>query len=340
MDMPQEESIIKGTVTPESHEMPTPSTPENEENDSQKKKKRWPWVLAAVIVVMLLVVVGPYWMVYQYRGSNSVKTWLKNTFPFPVAYADSEFIALQTLEDNITSAEYFFDQQEAYGFQAAEKPSSSELRTNELDHLIDYTLLKHIARDRGMTVADADIDTYFNDEILPQATGGEQEIEQTLQDLYGWSVSDFKKRVLEEVVLKQKFRESISSDAEIDAETKAKAQAVYEEIQQNSDTPFSDFALQYSDDAGTAQNGGSLGSFGKGIMVQEFEDAAFAMNVGDVSQPVKTEYGYHIITVTTKDDEAETREASHILIAFKSTEDFILERRDATRVMKFVPIYE
>lgn len=63
---------------------------------------------------------------------------------------------------------------------------------------------------------------------------------------------------------------------------------------------FAKLAKEYSQDTGSAQNGGDLGWFGPGRMVKEFEDAAYALNVGQVSQPVKTEYGYHIIKVTDK----------------------------------------
>ncbi|MCZ0755992.1 peptidylprolyl isomerase [Anoxybacillus sp. J5B_2022] len=63
---------------------------------------------------------------------------------------------------------------------------------------------------------------------------------------------------------------------------------------------FAKLAKEYSQDVGSAQNGGDLGWFGPGKMVKEFEDAAYALNVGQVSQPVKTEYGYHIIKVTDK----------------------------------------
>ena len=50
----------------------------------------------------------------------------------------------------------------------------------------------------------------------------------------------------------------------------------------------------------SGQNGGDLGYFGRGEMVKEFEDAAFSMEVGDVSNPVKTQFGYHLIKLTDK----------------------------------------
>lgn len=60
---------------------------------------------------------------------------------------------------------------------------------------------------------------------------------------------------------------------------------------------FAELAKEKSDDKGSAQRGGQLGQFGKGMMIPDFEKAAFALKAGEMSQPVKTTVGWHIIYI-------------------------------------------
>jgi peptidyl-prolyl cis-trans isomerase D len=84
-----------------------------------------------------------------------------------------------------------------------------------------------------------------------------------------------------------------------EAKKKARAQAekIYEEVKKNP-SAFAELAKKHSQDPGSAANGGDLGSFSRGSMVKAFDDAVFGMKAGEISPPVESEYGYHVIRVT------------------------------------------
>ncbi|MBO4405994.1 MAG: peptidyl-prolyl cis-trans isomerase [Alphaproteobacteria bacterium] len=77
--------------------------------------------------------------------------------------------------------------------------------------------------------------------------------------------------------------------------TEEKANEVLTKIQ-NGETTFEDAAKEFSN-CPSRSNGGDLGFFGKNMMVKEFEEAAFALKVGEISKPVKTQFGWHLIKV-------------------------------------------
>ncbi|MBI3399569.1 MAG: SurA N-terminal domain-containing protein [Deltaproteobacteria bacterium] len=99
-------------------------------------------------------------------------------------------------------------------------------------------------------------------------------------------------------------------------EAKKKAEEILTLAKKGED--FAGLAKKYSEDPVSAKQGGSLGYFGKGVMVKPFEDAAFSLKKGEVSGIVETEFGYHIIKV---DDIKEAR-----LIPLKEAKDTITKK--------------
>jgi peptidyl-prolyl cis-trans isomerase C len=81
-------------------------------------------------------------------------------------------------------------------------------------------------------------------------------------------------------------------------ETQEKAKEIFEKIAHGGD--FAKLAAEHSRDPGSKDSGGELGFFGRGQMVPQFEETAFKMKAGDVSQPVQTQFGWHLIKVDEK----------------------------------------
>ncbi|HLX52774.1 MAG TPA: peptidylprolyl isomerase, partial [Aquella sp.] len=90
------------------------------------------------------------------------------------------------------------------------------------------------------------------------------------------------------------FTVPTNANAEAKAGIKAKAEKVLTEINANP-AKFANLARKYSQDPISAKNGGDLGYFGKGVMAKPFEDAAFNLKPGQISQIVETQFGYHIL---------------------------------------------
>ncbi len=135
---------------------------------------------------------------------------------------------------------------------------------------IEFVVLSLEAYQRGIEVSDEEIKKFYLDNQSRYQTAEERRASHIL----------------------------IPAAASVTPEEKAKAKALAEDLfKQAKANPkkIGELAAKFSKDPGSAEKGGDLGFFGRGLMVKPFDEAAFAMKVGDVAGPVETQYGFHII---------------------------------------------
>lgn len=116
--------------------------------------------------------------------------------------------------------------------------------------------------------------------------------------------------------------DKVATDEDVQ-EVKQRIMDIKQEFDQGEN--FADLAMDYSEDPASADSGGDLGWFGKGAMVPEFEQVAFSMKPGEVSDPIRTQFGWHLIQVEEKRGSGDKEEvkARHILLQIKPSETTI-----------------
>ena len=200
-------------------------------------------------------------------------------------------------------------------------PQLQQVITKEflLNQTINEKLLTQQVEERGIEVAEGDLNSLV-DRVKSQFT--EEQLNETLE-AQGLTMEDF----VEQLSDRLKMNELLSMEIPELSINQSEIEQFFNENKESLDTPemvrashvlvnssqeaeellemlkngsdFAELAAAYSLD-GTAQSGGDLGYFARGIMVPEFEQAAFDLEIGGISEVVQTDFGYHIIKLTDR----------------------------------------
>lgn len=213
--------------------------------------------------------------------------------------------------ENITNAEYkkVFDQVKA---QIESSPQYTKdiwdedyqgkkfldvVKENVLDSLIAEKLLVQEALKNNITVTDKEIEDEYQKqkEVNKDITKEDVKNYLLINKLFDEYTKDVK--VTEEELKKyyednEEQFETVKASHILVVDEKT-AEDIYNRLMKGED--FATLAKEYSVDTATKDQGGDLGEFARGVMVPEFEQVAFSLKKGQISKPVKTDYGYHII---------------------------------------------
>jgi peptidyl-prolyl cis-trans isomerase SurA len=233
-------------------------------------------------------------------------------------------------------------------------PDSPGLRDRVLDGLINEKLILAQAIEDSVVVTNDEVTDRLDRQIklLVQQAGSEQRLE----ELYNMPISrmkrDFRDLIRNQLMVEKirQTRQTSMSVTRREVEEFFEAhkdslptipkeyelshifikpkpdssvvQAVYEKALKVLDSikaggDFADFAKRYSSDPGSARGGGDLGWFRRGVFEKEFEEAAFALKDSEISRPIRTSYGYHIIQLIER--RGESVHTRHILFSIQQS---------------------
>ena len=196
--------------------------------------------------------------------------------------------------------------------------------TQVLDEMILIKLVRQQAAQRGVEVSEDDVAAQLA--AIEEDVGGPEQLKSVLQ-MYNMTYDDLKQQVNLNLLLRalvapeievtedeirsyfDENRERLGQPEQVRArhilvETEEQAKELKERLEAGED--FAALAKEHSIDRGSAARGGDLGWFGRGVMVEPFEKAAYSLKPGEISDPVQTDFGYHLILV---EERREAREA-------------------------------
>ncbi|MCX6781108.1 MAG: peptidylprolyl isomerase [Candidatus Magasanikbacteria bacterium] len=294
-----------------------------------------------VSAVVALVVLGGAGSVFAaYRAPDSVPAFIPNFLAAvhaPAATIDGKMITwfdVKTDSDALTK--YVASASANGGVPNPDNYKGDGLRLRVLHRLLLTAAAEKFAADHGVTVTTAELDKQLAD--IATQSGGEDKIKADIQSNFGWTYEQYRDRVVRSMVLFQKLQDSFLADDSFTGPTRVKAEAALSEVKDGK-KDFATIAKEQSEDS-SASNGGDLGQITRGMTVKPFEDAVFSMKKGQVSDLVKTQFGYHIINVLDiKDDKTgkpESVHARHILFKFPSVVQKVQDYLKTASVHQFV----
>jgi hypothetical protein len=261
-----------------------------------------PWLVVVLVIGYLAAAIGVGRVFLA--GSESPKvlaaaSWL----PIPVARVNGELIWARQYLLYRTFYKTFIERAQQ-NQQAVD--ASTPLNEQVIQLLVSNRVVESAAKQAHLSVTSKEIDAAYNDILVAQGGGGEpksvtnDELNTILKQLYGSSqvqlrelirVKLLENKVRDQLLEQIDFRQILVTD-------EALANDLVQKIQNGE--KFEDLAKQYSQHAESKENGGNIGFVTRSEQLPAIESVIFTNPVGLVIQPVKTDFGFHIIEVLTK----------------------------------------
>lgn len=252
------------------------------------------WGLLAFIVLYIGVGALVGWKVYKDKSESTNIRRILVAYPYPAVLMPQDVILVRDYLNQLKYIRHFADKTKK------PLPPDNELRQQLINQMIETRLLLHGTRRYGVRVTKADIDAAFRK--IADSNGGPEEVSKLLTDLYGMTEREFR-TLIRDQLLREKFKKDVIAQVQakhILIRDEKKANDILEQIKKEP-TRFDELAKQHSEDTVNRDKAGDLGFLPRGVMVQEFEEAAFKLNKNEITQElIKTEFGFHIIKVVDR----------------------------------------
>ena len=271
-----------------------------------------------------------------------------------IALVDDRSIPKSEYDRLLTQAQATYEAREQ-DFPAAGTPEFAQLRNAIVRSLVEQAQFEIAAEEMGITVTDEELEKRL-DELKDQFFEGDDAKYQEELEKQGLTeeqvLKDLKTRMLSEKIFEQVTSEVKVADEDIAAyyeenkaqfeqpssrevrhilvKTKAEADEIHAELENGGN--FAKIAKEHSEDPASAKEGGKF-TAQKGATVAPFDEVAFELETGELSEPVKTQFGWHIIEATGDIEEASTQPLTEVEEQISTT---LLEEKKNASINEWV----
>ncbi|MBI2050190.1 MAG: peptidylprolyl isomerase [Parcubacteria group bacterium] len=276
--------------------------------------------------------------VYRFQWQSRAAYAVARVIPYPAILVDWEIIPLHTYLSDLAALYRYWDFQRENKNVLLGIPDPQEIRERLVNKLIAEKVVRIFARKQRITVADQEV--YLEWERLRERPESQEEIHAFVQEAYGWNDDQFIERVLRPFLLQQKVKTALLSEfGKSDEELEQQALSLVV-LAREEGADFAQLAREESYDAATAHQGGDLGYFGRGALEPALEQAIFGMEIGEVSDPVKSSYGWHIIKLEDvlydENRVAQKARARHILVRGFDFDEWVEQQKRELAIFRLV----
>lgn len=258
-------------------------------------------------------------------------------FPYPALMVNYQFVSLNEFFDD-TKALYLFTRIQNQAGGLAKSVDRNEIKKIVEDQFVNRELIQDRLRSYGKKITQQAIDEEFA--LVVSSVGSEEKVKDELKRLYGWDIVEFKDKVVRYKLMEEILSKSLAEDMSIPENKEAWENIKKIRERLLSGESFDEVARSESEDTASTANGGLLGEVTRGMMVKSFEDVAFSLEPGTLSDVVVTPYGYHLIKVdsSTPDGEGVIKSVSarHILIRSIDLPVYLERIRDEATIFRFI----
>lgn len=284
-----------------------------------------------------------------------------------IANVNGTEITKAELDNLVEQAKKGYESQNQ-AFPKAGTPEYQSIQKQYVAYLVEVAQFRQAAEDLGVSVTEKDIDAIEATTIKDKFDGKRAEYEKALEKA-GFTATQYRKNALAVSALSQKIFDTVTKDVEVtDQEilqyytsnqsqygtpesrdvrhiliaekdkdgnvdfsaSKAKADEIYAQLEGGAD--FAALAKQYSADPGSKDAGGKL-TISRGQTVPEFDKVSFDLATGELSKPVKTTYGYHVIEAVSDVRKATTTSLDKVKASIRTT---LLQQKRNEEMQKWV----